>query len=306
MNKKGFEFSFAWIFAIIVGAVVLFLAIYAASSFINTSRFETDTKIGAQLGIILNPVETNLEESKYVTINFPDETRVFNNCRNDGNFGRQGISTAVRSDFGKEFGKPGVEINYFNKYVFSDKVEEGKKLHVFVKSFDMPYKVADLIIISSENYCFVSPPDEIYDEIADLNMDNVEIVFSVEDCRIGIKSVCFISGECDINVNHEMKFVVKDGRSVYYEDDLVFGAIFADTEIYECQVQRLMKRSGELAHVYAAKTEFLSSNGCSSNLRDDLIRFGNMQIEDSSELRKKADFADDLGGRNDLLSCKLF
>ena len=167
-NKKALEFNFSWIFAIIVGAVIIFLAIYATVNIVRTSRVESDTKIAAQLGIILNPVETNLEESKYVVVKFPDETRVFNTCRNTGNFGRQIISASVKSRIGEEFQEPKVENFFFNKYIFSEKVEQGKELHVLAKPFEMPYKVADLIFASTKKYCFVNPPDEIKDEITDL------------------------------------------------------------------------------------------------------------------------------------------
>src|SRR3989344_3773451 len=109
INKKALEFNFSWMFAIIAGAVIIFLAIYATVNIVRTSRVESDTKVAAQLGIILNPIETNLEESKYVVVKFPDETRVFNTCRNTGNFGRQIISASAKSGIGEEFIEPEVE-----------------------------------------------------------------------------------------------------------------------------------------------------------------------------------------------------
>ena len=39
MNKKGFlQISFQWIFAIVVGIVILFLAIYGVSKLIGTGE----------------------------------------------------------------------------------------------------------------------------------------------------------------------------------------------------------------------------------------------------------------------------
>lgn len=315
MNKKAFEFSFAWLFAIIVGSVILFIAVYAAITLVQTSRYESDTKTAAQLGILLNPIETSLESGKYAIIEFPDETRVFNTCRNVGNFGQQGISTAVKSGIGKEFQRPRVESVFFNKYMFSSAVEEGKKLHLFVKPFEMPYKIADLIFASAKEHCFVAPPGDIEDEIDDLNIKNIKVVFNIEECFPGSRKVCFSNVGCDVDVNSQAQTVtINDqpgsSQTVYYEGPLVYGAIFASPEIYECQVKRLMKRSSELAHLYAAKTEFLETQGCGSNLAPDLVLFSSVsQInndENSFKLQEITLFSETIRRRNDLLSCKLF
>jgi hypothetical protein len=309
MNNRGIQISFSWIFGIIVGAVILVLAVYAASNFVKTTRFETDSKVAAELGNLLNPVETNLESGRYVVIEFSEDTRVFNSCREDGNFGRQGISTSVKSGIGKEFERPGVESVSFNKYLFSDKVEEGRKLHVFVKPLEMPYKIADLVIASSDEYCFVQSPNDIEEEIDDLGVGNVNLSESVGNCNVNSVIVCFnnVGGGCDVNVNLQSKSVSKEGEIVYYEGDLIYGAIFSDPDIYECQVKRLMKRASELAFVYASKTDFLSRKGCSSNLAGDLVSFATLsQIDGSEGLRQVSDAAEELGRRNDLLKCKLF
>ena len=183
INKRGFEFSFAWIFAIIVGAVILFIAIFAATRLIDTSQTEQEAKISEQLGIILNPIETNLEDTKYAVIGFSDETKVFNSCRETGSFGRQGISTSTRSSIGKEFKDPGIENFFFNKYLFSNNVEQGKNLYLIVKPFEMPYKIADLIFASSDSYCFVDAPNDVEEDILDLGVEHVKTTSQDEDCE---------------------------------------------------------------------------------------------------------------------------
>ncbi|MCH7568198.1 MAG: hypothetical protein IIA87_02140 [Nanoarchaeota archaeon] len=312
-NKKGFEFGFAWIFAILAGAAILFLAVFATINLISTSRYEVDTKVAAQLGILLNPVETNLESGKYTVIEFPSETRVFNRCRETGNFGQQRISTSVKSGIGKEFQEQGVESVFYNKYIFSSGVEQGKKLHVFVKPLKMPYKIADLIFISSGNYCFINPPDIIEDEVLGLGLKNVKISSGVRECPKDSKVVCFSSRGCDVNVDLQSRSVEKSGQTVYYEENsdgessLIYGAIFADPEIYECQVKRLMKRTGELAHLYALKSEFLTGKGCTSGLAQELRNYANIvQIESSFNIRYVAGLSEELRRRNNALSCELF
>jgi hypothetical protein len=308
LNSRGLEFGFAWIFAIMVGAMVLFLAIYATTNFIQSSRFESDSKVAAQLGIILNPVETNLESGKYSKIGFPDRTRVYNFCREAGNFGRQGIKTSVRSNIGKEWEDPGAESTFFNKYVFSNDIEEGEVMHVLVKGFEMPFKIGDLIFMSADSYCFVNPPSEIKNEVGDLGVENIDIVETgrASDCHSRSKSVCFGGGGsgCDISVQGQS--VRKKDGVVFYEGALIYGAIFADSEIYECQVKRLMKRRAELAQLYASKTGFLSAQGCSSNLYDQLIGFGGIEFESSRDLSRVAFSSEEIRRKNELLSCRLF
>ena len=315
INKRGFEVSFAWIFAMIVGSVILFIAVYATVTLVNTSRLKTDSETAYQLGILLNPVETNLESGRYAVIEFPSETRVFNSCRTIGNFGQQGIRAAVKSGIGKDFQNPGVESTFFNKYLFSREVEQGKKLHLFVKPLKLPYKIGDLIFASAGEYCFIDAPGDVEDEINDLNIGNVELVSDVEECSSESRKVCFANANCDVDVNTITQVVTikmenAETKDVYYEGNLIYGAIFSDPEIYECQVIRLMKRAGELAHLYKTKTEILSSKGCSSNLAGDLNLFASqIQInegENSFKLSNIKILSDNLGRRNDLLSCKLF
>lgn len=303
-NKRGFEFSFAWLFAILVGAVVIFLAIYATTSLIGNSRYESDTKIAAQLESILSPVGTNLEESKLAVISFPDETRIFNRCSANGDFGSQFLSTSVRSGIGSEWLPPGAEIESHDKYVFSEDIVQGEKAYVFVKPFEMPYKIADMIIIYSGDYCFVNPPDEIEEEITDLNLPGINITGSVEDCREGSRKICFSSSEreCDKKVSQA------EVEGLYYTEDLVYGAIFSDEFVYECQLKRLMKRNSELAEIYGRKAEFLSGKGCSSNLEGDLGAYAASlnRFESSRQLNEIKSTADTIDEKNERLICKMF
>src|SRR3989344_1332295 len=147
MNRRGFEFSFGWLFAIIVGAVIIFLAIYATTNLIKTEREIQDTELGKQLGIILNPIETALETGKASKISFPLETRLYNDCSLQGTFGSQKISTATKSGIGEKWLAPGEASTFRNKYLFSDKIVEDKNYIVFSKPLEIPFKIANLIYI---------------------------------------------------------------------------------------------------------------------------------------------------------------
>ncbi len=323
-NKKGFEFSFGWIFAIIVGAVVIFLAIYAATNLIKQERKVSDTEAGKELGIILNPLETSFEEGKISLISLPEETRIFNGCKSTGNFevqrtfGVQEISIASKSGLGEAWQEPGIPSSFYNKYIFSPGVVEEKEIIVFSKPFSMPYEIANIIILipNNEKYCFVNPPSYIKDEFEnDFKPENINITDEIRKCERESKKICFTSTGCDIDVNLETDSVRKKGQNrVYYEEDsrnenaLIYGAIFSDSGIYECQIKRLMLRASQLAGLYRAKSESLTPKGCSSNLESDLDFYANMTkaLNSSLDLRKIKLFANELEDRNNLLTCKLF
>lgn len=310
MNRKGFEFSFGWIFAIIVGAVILFLAIYAVTKIVGSERAVQQSELAKELGTILNPLETGLEEGKLTRITFPSNTRMINGCSSTGNFGEQQITVMSSSGIGAEWVNSGVPGRYPNKYIFSSDIVEGKELNVLSKSFTMGFKIADIMFIwpDSESYCFVNPPLEIKEEILGLNPRNINITLRTADCKNGSIRVCFTGSGCDINVLTSANKVSKGYQSVYYEDSLLYGAIFSSPELYECQLKRLMKRTAELAELYKIKSQNLAPLGCPSNLESDLASLADRagSIKDSSELGGIYNLAEHIGERNYELECKLF
>ena len=311
MNRKGFEFSFGWIFAIIVGAVIIFLGIYAATKMIGAERKVTDTEVAKQIDILLNPLSTGLEEGKTAIIQFSSETRIYNDCTLNGVFGEQKISAATKSSIGGEaWTNQGFSSKSLNKYVFSDKIVEGKNLVVFSKPFSMPYKVGDLIFIwgDKEKFCFVNAPREIKEEIMNLKPKNIEINDSKVKCGRNSTKVCFAESGCDVDVSLAQNKVSKNGKTLYYEGNLIYGAIFGDADLYECQVMRLMKRDAELAKIYKLKSESLTPKGCSSNLEGQLSAFGKkaFEMKGSGELNGLSLMAEEIRKKNDDLVCELF
>jgi hypothetical protein len=109
-----------------------------------------------------------------------------------------------------------------------------------------------------------------------------------------------------------MKTVFKDGKTVFYEDySLLYGAIFSEPEVYECQVKRLMKRASELALLYSSKSEIVAARaeGCSSNLQGDLGRFADVsaQINNSIDLEKLYFTSESLRNENSrITTCRLW
>jgi hypothetical protein len=308
-NKKGFlQISFAWLFALIVGAFILSLTIYAVTKSINTQETIIGAKTAKEIGVLLNPLETGFEVGKTTTIIFPAETRIYNRCSNFSIFGRQGILVSQKS-FDK-WTPTDVEVSFENKYIFSEDYTEGKTFYVFSKPLEFPFKVSDLIYITSskDNYCFANAPNKIKEELEALNQGNI----FTKDCEnLSNKiNVCFDGDECEISVNYNGQTVEKNGTIIHFRTDaLMYSAIFSNKEIYNCQLQRIMKRVFELSEIYQDKELFISQRGCDSNLENELIQLSNSAkgLTDSTGVGSVWNIAEELNEKNKLNSqCRLW
>ncbi len=323
-NIKGFEFGFGWLFAIIVGAIIIFLAVFAASRLISQEKYAQNTEAAKQIDNLLSPIENSVEKG---LINLPSETKLNNDCSIAGNFGSQKISVSYKSKVGNEWDKNGVESRSYNKYIFSSSQVEGKEFYFFTKPFEFPFRLANIIFLWSdkESYCFINAPDQINEEVTALNLKNLNITSDIKECKKESLKVCFLSSKCDIDVNLNSKSVTKKGkRPVYYEDSifftsalstarydysLLYAAIFSDPTIYECQIKRIGKRASELSLLYISKSSSVSAqSGCSSNLQPSLLSYSEemRNINSSIDLRSIKLNAEELGRKNNDLLCKIF
>jgi hypothetical protein len=269
-NRSGFEFSFAWLFALLVGAVILFLAIYFAIKLIGTGEYQISTATAKQLTILFEPMQIALESGKGNIAELKEETVIYNKCFSSGSFGLQRFSLS-RKGFGNKWTKEGGDIPVTNKYIFSNASEQGKTVYFFSKPFMMPWKVSEVTFLSTSNYCFVNAPEEIKDDIPS-SIQNIKF----DNCSQEIK-VCFGQGNCEIEVEgsclgyncesiYDSGFVSKNNEKMYYDSfdnqgvdrSLLYGAIFSSKEIYECNVKRLMLRIVQEALLYSEESGFLT------------------------------------------------
>jgi len=277
-DKRAIEMGFNIMFAIFAGIVILGLAIYGATKIITTSEKAISTETSAKIISLLDPLETGLASGKSEQIKFKKDVRVFLECKELENhpFGMQTISFSEQS-IGDKFGERGGEVPIYNKYVFSKNTFEGSELNIFSKDFSMPFKVADLIVINTEKYCFYSAPNEIKDDVENLNLQNIKFSDDLQNCT-GVK-VCFDvdSSDCDIVVfgncggsdcesDYDYGKVSKGIEDIYYTDNLLYAAIFSSTSSYECNLKRLMSKFNELSLVYIDKIKIIQRKGCSSDI----------------------------------------
>ncbi len=289
MKKRG-EFNFSLLFAIIAGAAILVLAIYGASEWGKTFKQQSETEIAKSITVLTDPLQSGFAEAKSSRIEFRQETKIDNVCK-DINLGRNELSVSVKTEgIGDQWDVKKTPISVENKYIFSDN-SAGKVFYVFSKPFSMPFKIADLLIISADEYCFLDAPDEIQEEILNLNMKNVFI--GSENCTENSKKVCFRYGDCDILVEgkcvgdcdseYDYGFVEKSNKRLDYAGSLLYATIFSDKETYDCNVKRLLYRLSIVSDIFYNKADLMNTQGCNTNLGLDMALLKLASTEATSE-----------------------
>ncbi len=317
MIAKKAQFNFAWMFAIIVGGAILFLAIYGALQTGDTKRFQSDTESAKSISILTDPLQAGFSEGSFGKISFPKETRINNVCFSEGEgkgFGENQLSVSTRSNIGDEWNLPGAATSIQNKYIFSDEKNTGEEYYVFSKPFYLPYKVSDLVFITPKKYCFFDSPDKVLEDLEGLNIPNIQLATeSEEGCTIKDPiNVCFKGGpDCDINVYGTGQYnegtVEKSGESQRFTGNLMYAAIFSEKENYECNVERLFYRSGKIAEGLIQKADLMDIRGCDSNLKIPLAQWADlMKVSKASEVASLESTARQIDKQNSRELCRLW
>lgn len=297
--------SFSWIFGLIIGGLILFGAIYGVMKFSNVAETRGSATSATELGTIFDSLESASEDASSIDISFATDTKIQNNCDPAGQYGYQGIE--IERYLKGSWSNSALNVEWENKYVFSDTELTGKTFHAFTKPIYFPYKVANLIYLTSSDnkYCFIDTPLDIKKEIKEINQEN----FFLSECPIDSIKVCFSSSaNCDIKVNYNAGEVQKDGEILNFNDDsLMYAAIFSDKENYECETSRIMKRTKLLSELYQDKSIFII-NKCESTVSSDLNQFQSQlsEYKDSNNLASIAYTKDTLEAKNKYARCKLW
>jgi len=258
IGKKAQEMQFSWLFALIIGAAILFLAVFFSGKLLETGTYQTEAEMARSIDILLNPFasirQATITLSKPITL--PEKTNISFKCDEINNL--QKISILL------EKGKKPFTYSIKNKYIFGSDFY-AKDIWVFGKPFEMPWRVDDFIYVVSGNYCFVNAPNNIKAELGTLNSSKIKIVN--EKCTNAI-NVCF-SGACDVPVtyNNGKGYVwTKEGNLEFIDDATMYGAVFGQ-DVYKCNLNRILKRMEIQASIMIGKSDLL---GC-SNIKSDLL-----------------------------------
>jgi len=178
-NKLGVAVPFSWIFALIVGGFILFIALFVANRVIQTGEQSVNVQTATQIITLLQPFETGIASGKSTILRFRKPTRVAIECRHQDNdpFGRQTISISEQT-FGDRFSELSLGVPFTNKYIFSDDLLEGTEYYVFSKPFFLPFSVGDLTIIDNRPYCIIDAPNEVKRELSGLQIPGVNFIDS--------------------------------------------------------------------------------------------------------------------------------
>lgn len=322
MNRKGFEFSFAWFFAIIVGASILFMTIYMLTNIIDTGEETSATLLGQKINVLLNPLEISVQEGKVNYFSISPETRIYPECSSKNIFGSQKILTSQFKT--NSWSEKNGEGEFYNKYIFSEEYVEGRKFYIFSKPFKPMFKVNDFMMLIPEDreYCFKEAPEDIKEYLELLNTTFMKIGDAEEEymqCSEDSIEVCFGGGNCEIEVDINSfggGKIIKDSDEIesgemYFIGDeennaMIFAGIFSSPEIYECQVERTMKRLGLLSNLYEGKINLVDSVGCNSNVDFGPLVEAIQKYEDSKDIARISDLIAEINEKTIDARCKIW
>ena len=310
MKKRGYlELPFSWIFALIVGAFILFIAILLIVRITKTETSSSDIQTSKEIGILLNSLEISYEEGVSNSITLPQYSRIYSVCSNSGSFGNQGI--IVNEKLYNKWQKSYLQASLQDQYLFLENFSEGRVFYIFSKSFDFPFKVATLTYFTptTKSYCFVNPPYEIKTEISKIDQDNLRVLG--ENCTEDSLRICFsaVAQDCYVTVNYNQNYLIKNNtRFDYYKNALMYAAIFSDKDLYECQVKRLIQRANSLVDIYEKKIFLSSYSDCSKDISSSLGLFSSYldSFTKSKDFQTASQILNDLNAKNQYFLCKLW
>lgn len=260
INKKAQQYS--WIFSLIIGAIIIFLALFSAGKYTETSGLKEQAELVREFDILLNPFASigsiaTMTLSK--SIKMPDDVQMRFTCNANFNYDEINLRTKRRGDW-DDWLENGFKVR--DKYIFSEDLE-GREFWLFAKPFEMPWRVDDLIYITDNSYCFEDAPENIKREIQALKADVISL--KEDGCIPGSIEVCFGIRSCEINVNYQLETVKKDGKTLLFSDDaLMYGAIFSNAELYECNFNRLIQRIKTQIDINLEKAKIMEGKGCNT------------------------------------------
>jgi hypothetical protein len=310
-QRGALDISFGLIFAILAGIFILALAIFAATKLKGIETFTKEGETSMTIGILTNPLESSFESAKRVVIISPARMRIYNSCETDETFGNQVIETSQLT-YGT-WAEPELKNKLQNRYMFSENPVESKKFYIFSEPFELPFKIGDLMYITSSEkaYCFMDASNEVEKDLKAINQANIFLDY--EGCPEGSIKICFLnSPDCDIKVNYNSGsgYVIKDSKRMYFEGNaLMYAAILSDQKEYECQVKRLINRTIILNEIYLHKNNRMSGDlSCGTEINNNLILFNDAlgDFTNSKDLSYVKEIAEGLDTQNTYTGCPLW
>lgn len=246
--KKAQMQQFAWIFSIVVGAIVLFLAFFFVTQY--GKQVEKPTKqavLSAGIDILLEPFSAigSLAEVRAEPIEIPKDMHIEFDCNDDNDY------SEIKAR-GKKHKTFELTRKSYDKYIFANTIEtkSKSKFLAFSLPIKIPFYVATATVIVNKDYCIKNLPQkykESLNEIYEPIKDSIKTKLEFENCE----------------PNQEI-YGINKGRvyGKYFINQLVVAAVFSENDLYNCNLNRILKRAIRIAKIYKSKAEKMSAKGC--------------------------------------------
>src|SRR3989344_6003333 len=285
-DKKGME-VFHWILIMIVGAVILLFGVIFAGKSGGVEQQKQNVLVVEYLEMFFNPFTSvgAIADSFGKKVSLPYE-----------------IDAELRCEGGKEFlfvGSGGkISSEKIENFVYTPSKIKARELFVLTKSFEIPFRVTDLIFTfdSGQKFCVIYDEQDagqadFVDQLkGDIEGRLVDAQGNFAYCQdIGC---CMVAGSTRIISLNAQKGDVNlvpqgaDGegfsfgevtwaaqgaqgsgqgaasagrKSVFVSSALAEAAIFSDYPLYSCNLRRLMSKTGSVSDIYSEKANYLGA-----------------------------------------------
>jgi hypothetical protein len=296
---KGQIQQFAWIFSVIVGAIILFLTFFFLSQY--AKQVEKPTRqitIASGLNLLLEPFSaiSNIAEVRAEILEIPKDYYIEIGCERNYN------TIKARKIEEKYFE---ISEKVLDKYIFSKPFnsKKNKKFIVYSVPIEIPFHVGNAIIIVTNETCLADLP---YKK-SDLENTLAELEEIVKEEKIP---------KINFSCRDENRYNAKNGygnmAGKYWIRSMVSAAVFSDKDLYDCNLNRILDRAIRIAELLEKKAQIASQYGCNYG---NIMRILEEYKENAENFKKNRD---NLGSfytsikkledanRNLNIECKLF
>ncbi len=272
MDKKGFEISFSWLFAIIAGiSVFLFLTWFAVK---QTDLFGNVSAQAAaeELDIAFTGFSSSMIGTK---LNFPKDIELEFKCDPTLYEERMLIN-----------GRGGKKLK--GNIVFSPSNMKNNEFSLWTKGWNIPFRVS--------NFIFLADNKHMYD-LQGFDLTNLNDFPDIFNTGAGGERINFIQGRDGTPSNDEKTIYwlyddklderygtiyVNGAGYPYFGDAMIYAAIFSDKDNFDCLYRKSKERAKNVIKVYETKAQNMGP-GCHFNFNFDNFDFSYEKIKELKE-----------------------
>lgn len=273
LNKKGFEISFSWLFAVIAGiSVFLFLTWFAVK---QTDLFGNVSAQAAaeELDIAFTSFSSSMIGTK---LNFPKDVELEFKC--DSNEERMLIN-----------GKGGKKLK--GNIVFSPNNMKNNEFSLWTKGWNIPFRVSNFIFLADNKHRYN------LDGISSTELEGVPDIFKtgVDGEKINFvqgrdgspsddEKTIYLEYDSELDEHYGTIYIKgNEGQPLsYFGDAMIYAAIFSDKDNFDCLYNKAKERAENVIKVYEERAKEMRG-GCSLGFSFDIFDFSYEKIKELKE-----------------------